>query len=57
MDNTAKQVKGLRKKYQTITAEVTNFMVQQGKWGVYTADTPEINMPTHLLSEEEVRIV
>ena len=30
-------------------------MVEQGQWGMYTEDTPEINMPTHLLSEEEVQ--
>ena len=31
MDYTSKQVEGLRKKYQTITSEISTFMVEQGQ--------------------------
>ena len=44
----------LSKKYQTIAAGASSFIVEQGKWGIHTLETPEISMPTHLLSEEVV---
>ena len=53
MDYMSKQVEDLRKKYQTIAKEVSSFMVEQGQWGTYTEDTPDFDLPTHLLSEEE----
>ena len=54
VDYTSKQVDSLRKKYQDIASEVNAFMVQQGQWEVYSEEALEINMPTHLLSEEVV---
>ena len=56
LDYTSKQVEDLRKKYQTIAKEVGSFMVEQGQWGTYTEDTPDLNLPTHLLSEDEEQL-
>ena len=53
MDYTSKQVEDLHKKYQTIATEVSSFMVEQGQWGTYTKDTPDFDLPTHLVSEED----
>ena len=39
MDYTPKQVEDLRKKYQTITKEVSSFMVDEGQWGKYSEDS------------------
>ena len=52
----SKQVEELHKKYQTIllAAQESSFMVEQGRWGFYTPETPELSMPTHLLSKKEV---
>ena len=53
MDYTSKQVEDLCKKYQTIVKEVSSFMVEQGQWGTYSEESPDFDLPTHLLSEEE----
>ena len=53
MDYTSKQLEGLRKKYQSIVTVISTFMVKHGQWGTYSEESPDLDLPTHLLSDGE----
>ena len=41
------------KKYQSIATEISTFMVEHGHWGTYSEESPDLDLPTHLLSDGE----
>ena len=46
VDYTSKHVEELHKKYQTIVAEASSFMVEQARWGIYIQGLPRSACPS-----------